>query len=152
MERTEESRRNIEWLKCTQCIDYWIEMYVLIFNATDKDWVRFVLWPAQSDTLEKISQERQSIVLKARQLGLSWLVLCYALHAMIFRPAATILIFSKRDEEAVELLRRVKGVYERLPSWMQPHILADAEHNWELSNGSSAKSFPTTGGRSYTGS
>jgi hypothetical protein len=148
----EERRRNIEWLKCTHCIDYWIEMYVMIFNATDKDWVRFSLWPAQSDTLEKISQEKQSIVLKARQLGLSWLVLCYALHAMIFRPAATILIFSRRDEEAVELLRRVKGVYERLPSWMQPYVLADAEHNWELSNGSSAKSFPTTGGRSYTGS
>lgn len=152
MERTEESRRNVEWLKCTQCIDYFIEMYVMIFNATDKDWVRFALWPAQSDTLGKISQERQVIVLKARQLGLSWLVLCYALHAMIFRPAATVLIFSKRDEEAVELLRRVKGVYERLPAWMRPRAVADADHNWQLSNGSNAKSFPTTGGRSYTGS
>jgi hypothetical protein len=152
MERTEESRRNIEWLKCTQCVDYFIEMYVMIFNATDKDWVRFALWPAQSDTLQKIGQERQAIVLKARQLGLSWLVLCYALHAMVFRPAATILIFSKRDEEAVELLRRIKGVYERLPAWMKPRAVADADHNWELSNGSSAKSFPTTGGRSYTGS
>lgn len=152
MEQTEESRRNIEWVKCSQSIDYWIEEYVMIFNATDKDWVPFALWPAQSDTLKRIGQETQSIVLKARQLGLSWLVLCYALHAMIFKPAATILIFSKRDEEAVELLKRVKGVCERLPSWMQPRTTAGADHNWELSNGSSAKSFPTTGGRSYTGS
>ena len=30
------------------------------------------------------------------------------------------LIFSKRDEEAIELLDvRLKGIYERLPSWMQ---------------------------------
>lgn len=152
MEQTEEGRRNIEWVKCSESIDYWIEEYVMIFNATDKDWVPFALWPAQSDTLKKIGQETQSIVLKARQLGLSWLVLCYALHAMIFKPAATILIFSKRDEEAVELLKRVKGVCERLPSWMRPRTDAGADHNWELSNGSSAKSFPTTGGRSYTGS
>jgi hypothetical protein len=153
MEQPEERRRNIEWLKCSQCIDYWIEEYVFIFNATLKDWIAFELWPAQSDTLTKLSEAHQSIVLKARQLGLSWLVLCYALHSMLFRPAATILLFSKRDEEAIELLKRLKGCYERLPRWMQARTVAqDSLHDFELSNGSSAKSFPSTGGRSYTGS
>jgi hypothetical protein len=153
MERTEESRRNIEWLKCSQCIDYWIEEYVFIFNATLKDWIAFDLWPAQTESLARLSEAHQSIVLKARQLGLSWLVLCYALHAMVFRPAATILLFSKRDEEAIELLKRLKGCYERLPRWMQARKVAqDSLHDFELSNGSSAKSFPSTGGRSYTGS
>lgn len=152
MERTEESRRTVEWLKCTHSVDYWIKHYVMIFNATSMDWVGFDLWPRQYVTLDTLTRARQSIVLKARQLGLSWLTLCYALHAMIFKPAATILIFSKRDEEAVELLKRVKGVHAHLPDWMQPATIADADHNWELSNGSSAKSFPTTGGRSYTGS
>lgn len=153
MERTEESRRNIEWMKCSQCIEYWIEEYVFIFNATLKDWIAFDLWPAQTDSLAKLSEAHQSIVLKARQLGLSWLVLCYALHAMLFRPAATILLFSKRDEEAIELLKRLKGCYERLPRWMQARTVAqDSLHDFELSNGSSAKSFPSTGGRSYTGS
>lgn len=150
---TEESRRNIEWLKCEQCIDYWLDTYVYIFNATEKDWVRFQLWPAQSDTLQTIRQELQLIVLKARQLGLSWLVLTHALHDMIFKPAATILIFSKRDEEAIELLARLKGIYQRLPRWMQARkVTVDSGHDWELSNGSSAKAFATTGGRSYTGS
>jgi hypothetical protein len=126
---------------------------VYIFNATDEDWIKFNLWPAQVETLMTISQERQSIILKARQLGLSWLVLCYALHRMIFKPAATILMFSKRDEEATELLSRLKGIYERLPRWMQARsITADSQHDWQLSNGSRAKSFPSTGGRSYTGS
>lgn len=134
-------------------IHYWLLNYVYIFNATDKSWVRFDLWPAQFDVLDKIAQERQSIVLKARQLGLSWLTLCYALHSMIFHPAATILMFSKRDDEAIELLSRLKDIYERLPRWMQARsIMADSQHDWELSNGSSAKSFPSTGGRSYTGS
>jgi hypothetical protein len=134
-------------------IDYWLANYVYIFNATDKDWVQFELWPAQSDTLAVIRQERQAIVLKARQLGLSWLVLADALYDMLFYPAATNLLFSKRDEEAIELLTRLKGMYQRLPSWMQARsVTVDSAHDWELSNGSSAKAFATTGGRSYTGS
>lgn len=134
-------------------IDYWLLRYVYIFNATDGDWVRFELWPAQADALKQLRREYQSVVLKARQLGLSWLVICYALHLMLFKPAATILMFSKRDEEAIELLARLKGVYERLPRWMQARKLnQDSLHDFELSNDSSAKSFPSTGGRSYTGS
>lgn len=126
---------------------------MFIFNATLKDWIAFELWPVQAETLTRLSEAHQSIVLKARQLGLSWLVICYALYLMIFRPAATILLFSKRDEEAIELLKRLKGCYERLPRWMQARtVVQDSLHDFELSNGSSAKSFPTTGGRSYTGS
>lgn len=135
-------------------VEYWIENYALIYNATDRAWVRFALWPAQSETLQTIVDNRMLIVLKARQLGLSWLVLCYVLWSMLFHPAATVLIFSKRDEEAIELLNvRLKGVYQRLPAWMQcRRVELDAKHDWVLSNGSSAKAFPTTGGRSYTGS
>lgn len=134
-------------------INYWLTTYVYIFNATEGEWVRFDLWPAQTDVLDRLRQELQSIVLKARQLGLSWLVLCYALHSMLFKPAATVLMFSKRDEEAIELLTRLKGIYERLPRFMRTRsIQQDSLHDWELSNGSSAKSFPSTGGRSYTGS
>lgn len=153
MAQSEEERRNIEWLKCTDSIEYWLDTYVYIFNATSKDWVPFHLWPAQLEVLETIRQEKQSVVLKARQLGLSWLVLCDALHDMLFQPASTNLLFSKRDDEAQELLARLKGIYQRLPRWMQARgVVADSAHEWELSNGSSATAFATTGGRSYTAS
>jgi hypothetical protein len=151
--KQEESRRRIEWRKCADNIDYWIETYVFIFNANDGEWIRFELWPAQVATLERLERELQLVILKARQLGLSWLTLCYVLHRMIFKPAATALIFSKRDEEAIELLSRLKGIYIRLPKWMRARrVESDSEHDWSLSNGSSAKAFPATGGRSYTGS
>lgn len=152
-------RHKVEWLKCSKSINYWLSSYVSIFNATPGmdgggDWVRFALWPAQAETLDRIAANRQAIILKARQLGLSWLVLCYALWSMLFRPAATVLLFSKRDEEATELLdKRLKGIYHHLPAWMQARaVVADSQHDWALSNGSSAKAFPATGGRSYTGS
>jgi hypothetical protein len=151
---TTEERAKVEWLKCSYEPAYFLNQYCRIYNATDRDWIPFDLWPAQEETLQTIVDNRMLIVLKARQLGLSWLVLCYVLWSMLFHPSATVLIFSKRDEEAIELLDvRLKGIYQRLPPWMQcKRVELDAKHDWVLSNGSSAKAFPTTGGRSYTGS
>jgi len=145
--------QRVEWLKCSKSPAYFVHTYCYVYNATARDWVRFRLWPAQQTTLETLVNNWLVIILKARQLGLSWLVLCFALWLMLFRPAATVLIFSKRDEEAIELLDvRLKGIYARLPVWMQARAVTEnSKHIWRLSNGSSAQAFPTTGGRSYTG-
>jgi len=142
-----------ELVKCDADLVYFVATYCHIYNATERAWMPFRLWDAQRNTLTTIHGQALTVVLKARQLGLSWLVLCYALWLMLFRPAATVLLFSKRDEEAIELLDvRLKGIYERLPSWMQCRaVRASDKHNWQLSNGSRAQAFPTTGGRSYTG-
>lgn len=132
---------------------YFVSEYCQIYNATEREWVRFALWQAQAKTLATFVENRLSLVLKARQLGLSWLTLCYALWLMRFHPAVALLIFSKRDEEAIELLARLRGIDDRLPHWMRAaSVSAKSAHDYALSNGSSAKAFPTTGGRSYTGS
>ena len=54
--------------------------------------------------LLNLEQQCLTVILKARQLGLSWLVVGWALWLMLFQPAATVLFFSKRDQEAVLLL------------------------------------------------
>lgn len=141
-----------EMQKCKNNVSYFISQYCMIYNATERDWVRFDLWPAQRQILAEFGEHLFLLVLKARQLGLSWLTLCYALWLMRFHPAVAVLIFSKRDEEAIELLGRVRGVYQRLPEWMQSTLLSSSKHELSLLNGSTATAFPTTGGRSYTGS
>lgn len=96
----------------------------------------------------------QVILLKARQLGFSWLVLAVILWFMLFRPAYIALLTSKRNPDVVELLdTRLKGMYSRLPEWMQCRaVLVDNDHEWELSNGSRALAFPSSsGGRSFIG-
>ena len=116
-------------------------------------WLPFGLWPAQRDVLIDLEQQRLTVILKARQLGLSWLIVGWALWLMLFQPAATVLFFSKRDQEAVHLLAfRLRGMLDRLPDWLRPALIADNDHNIELANGSVGLAFPTTGGRSYTAS
>jgi hypothetical protein len=142
-----------EVAKCFRSPIYFITNYCWIYDATTGEWIPFYLWPEQKVTLRKILNNLLVVILKARQLGLTWLVLGFALWLMLFRPAATVLIFSRRDDEAVYLLDdRLKGMFDHLPEWLvhDIEVITDNDHEWELSNGSVARAFPTSAGDSYT--
>lgn len=148
----DSNRLRIEWLKCEQSLGYFVLFYVWIYNATLQDWVKFDLWPAQVTTLARMVDERMLVMLKARQLGISWLCLAYALWLLLFQSPSTVLLFSLREAEAIELLSRLKEMHKRLPLWMQAkQILRENDTTYMLSNGSRALAFSTKGGRSYTG-
>jgi hypothetical protein len=141
------------WLICDADPAYFIHQYCQIYDATNREWVPFHLWSAQVETLDTIINNRLVVILKARQLGMTWLVLAYALWLALFRPAATVLVFSKRDDEAMYLLgvERLKGMYARLPAFLKCRdVIVDNDHEWALSNGSIVRAFPTTAGDSYT--
>jgi hypothetical protein len=142
----------IELPACAEDPAYFLDRHVSIYDATLADWVPFRLWESQVGTLDTIREHRLVVILKARQLGLTWLVLGFALWEMLFHPAATVLLFSRRDDEAVDLLRtRLRGLYDRLPAWLHVRSFpVDNDHEWQLSNGSRALAFPTTAGDSYT--
>lgn len=141
-----------EWLACQLSFPYFVDKYCKIYDATAGAWISFELWVAQVQVAEQLVDNRLAVILKARQLGLTWLVLSYILWLMLFHPAVTILIFSRRETEAIYLLdKRLKGIYQRLPEWMNVRtIVSDSSHVWELSNGSVAYAFPSTAGDSYT--
>lgn len=143
-----------EVLRCRHSPIYFASQYCQIYDATEGDWIPFSLWTAQARTLKSLQTEKLIVILKARQLGMTWLVLAYALWLMLFHPAATVLLFSRRDDEAIHLLDdRLKGMYKRLPEWLKCRsIVTDNEHEWGLSNGSVGRAFPTTAGDSYTAS
>ncbi len=151
----EASHEECELLLCASDSLYFILTYCKIYDPQALDWIAFDLWPMQVDALWLLHFHQFVIALKARQVGLTWLCLAYGLWLMLFRPLATILIFSKRDDEAAYLLgeERLRGMYKRLPEWMQATaVLVDNVTHWALSNGSVAYSFPTTGGDGYTAS
>lgn len=149
------SYEECELLLCGSDPQYFITEYCRIYDPQALDWIPFELWPEQIDALNLVIVHQFTIALKARQLGLTWLALAYGLWLMLFRPIATVLLFSKRDDESIYLLGedRLRGVYQRLPEWMRCEaITVDNASHLAFSNGSSARSFPTTGGDSYTAS
>jgi hypothetical protein len=138
-----------ELRKCAESAAYFIDTYCFIYDSETRDYIRFRLWPEQVEALNIIHGNQSTIALKARQLGLSWLVVSYAIWTMIFQPIANVLLFSKGDAEAKELTKRLEEILNRLPEWMCPKFTATA-HTIDLANGSRARSFPTTSGESYT--
>ena len=150
----EEAAVKRELIKCALDAEYFIDNYVEIYDATHGGWIPFRLWEAQISTLQIIVEDRLVIILKARQLGQTWLCLAWILWKMLFFPIQTVMLFSRRETEAIYLLRkRLKGMHGRLPDWMRsPSFPVDSSTEWQLENGSVAYAFPTTAGDSYTAS
>lgn len=123
-------------------------------NTHGGAWVPFKLWPAQATVLGDLDAHQLLAILKARQLGLSWLVVGFALWAMLFRAAFPVLLFSRRDDEAIDLLARLRGMLEHLAPgpWKATRMVTSSADKLTLDNGSSATAFPTTAGDSYTAS
>jgi hypothetical protein len=144
--------QKIEWLACAESLPYFVDNYCQIYDATKGSWIPFKLWDDQVSVAEELVNNRLVVILKARQLGQTWLVLSYILWLMIFHPSVTILIFSRRETEAIYLLdKRLKEMYKRIPEELQVRtIVSNSSHVWELSNGSVAYAFPSTAGDSYT--
>ena len=142
------------WLACSKSPAFFLTRYGYVYDPLARGWTPFHLWPSQVEALGKLERGRLAVILKARQLGMSWLTVGFGLWHMIFRPAATVLLFSQRDDEAVHLLTfRLRGMYDRLPPLFKARaVTRDNAHEFRLSNGSAALAFPTTGGRSYTAS
>lgn len=141
----------IEWHLCNKSYLYFIQEYCFIYDPVSKDWIPFHLWPFQVDTLDAIHTHQLVIILKARQLGLTWLVLAYFLWLMLFRPISHVLLFSLREIEAIDLAsdNRLRGMYARLPAWMKQKVTGDDKKLFKLANESTARAFATGTGDSY---
>lgn len=141
-----------EALKCLRSSSYFARTYCQIMSGEDRDWVPFSLWSEQERTLRTIEESKLTVILKARQLGLTWLCLSYALWEFLFHPGSLVLLFSRRDDEAVDLLkRRFVGMHSRLPDFLRSDpITISNDHEFAIASDSRVKAFPTTAGDSYT--
>jgi hypothetical protein len=108
-------------------IEYFIENFVYI---EDKDNagipIPFKLWEVdcspylnQKEALRSMLEHRLNIVLKARQLGFTWMALAIIAHQIIFNSGYTAVALSKtEDPDSYELTRRVDFILRYLPeSW-----------------------------------
>lgn len=89
---------------------------------------RFRLWPFQRRTLEHLVTDQGVIVLKARRLGLSWVVLAFALWLAIFQQGTRVLVLCKNEDDASGLLDRIRRMRDRIAQDpLSAHVLAGLE-------------------------
>lgn len=110
-----------KWARAKRDCRYFVETFVRIEDrdAPDGDIaIPFKLWPKQVEALQAFLDHRLTVVLKARQLGLTWLALAYAVWRMVTRPGYQVIALSKTEDDAKELVRRVRFILRHLPMWM----------------------------------
>lgn len=120
-------------------------------QGQDMTLIPFDLWPEQVRALEMIQAEARLIILKARQLGITWLILAEDLWDCLHHPGIVVLYFSKGQLEADELIRRVAGMYARYDG-DKPRLVKQNGSELAWDNGSRMRSLPATpsAGRSFT--
>ncbi len=115
----------------------------------------FIFWPAQEMVAAKLFAHSLLVILKARQLGITWILCAYALMLMLTKKDQTVLVFSQGQLEANEIIERVRFLYDNHADKAKfPTITEDNKSTMSFDNGSSIKSLPATkrAGRSFTAS
>lgn len=120
MSNPKQLKKQILWEKYRRNPRYFIEENLSIEDRdTPGVVIPFKLWEGQKESLELMFRERLIIILKARQLGFTWLSLAYALTKMLFTPGFLTVGLSKReDPDAKELVRKMKFMLRHIPDWI----------------------------------
>lgn len=143
--RLEQLRQELLWRKAKASPEFFCENFVYIRHPKLGK-MPLKLREAQKDGLKHWQQDRYSLTLKARQIGWSTLVAAYVLWVALSGADREIILISRTEREAVELLRKVKYAYQNLPEWLKlraPSSLVDHQQRMAFSNGSSIVSMPS---------
>ena len=99
--------RNEEIEYCRDHIVYFTEKYGHIEDRNSAEIVvPFKLWKEQKQALADMLNHKWTIILKSRQLGISWLVLHYTVWLILCHTGRSAIGLSKSETEAKELIRR----------------------------------------------
>ena len=152
---------------CRDDIEFFIDNFGHIEDKDADDLIQpFRMWDAQREALHSIMDNRKNIILKARQLGFSWLMMHIASWYLTCFTGRTVVALSRTEDEAKELIRRVEVILSNIdfiadgrnapPGWSGiTYIKTSLEVTVSFPNKQSVsviKAFPSSpnAGRSFT--
>ena len=76
-------------------------------------------WYWQRQVLDELLNNRRVIILKARQLGITWLTAGKSLWKTIWRPGSTALVYRQKEADAVDVVCRMYDMFISTPEWLR---------------------------------
>lgn len=134
-----------EVVKSGKDVRYFIRNYAKIPHP-GHGLIPFKTYDYQDDLLDDFNDHRFTVILKARQLGISTIVAAYVSWMLLFHRDKNVLVVATKLSTAANLVRKVKGIIKHLPDWLRiASIDIDNKNSFELSNGSQVKASSTSG-------
>ena len=123
---------------------HFMKKYCIIQHPT-KGKMYFNLYDFQEETLTKLKDNRYSIILKSRQLGISTLTAGYSLWCMLFKSDFNVLVIATKQDVAKNLVTKVRVMHDNLPSWLRGKTMEDNKLSLRFKNGSQIKAISSKG-------
>lgn len=120
-----------ELKRCSEDPVYFIKTYCRIQHPT-RGAINFELYDYQEEMVNNFHQNRNNIVLSARQTGKSTVSSMFLLWYAIFNFDKTILIASNKNAGAMEMISRIQYAYMYLPMWLKPGVKDDGWNKHEV--------------------
>ena len=122
------------------CSTYWF------IRHPERGRILFEMREAQTETVYAWIANRNSIVLKARQIGFSTLAAAFAFWEVFFWPDRFEVMLSRTEREAAKLLQKSKYGYKMLPDWIKqrgPGLASENQLRMVFANESALESLPS---------
>jgi len=110
-----------ELARCASDITYFAEKYYTIIHPVRGEEI-IKLFPFQREMLENMRNNRQNLIMAARQLGKTTCASIYLLWFSIFNPSKNIAILANKQSTAIGIVDDIKKGYEMLPAWLKPGV------------------------------
>lgn len=142
-EYTPEQLAELE--RCRTDVVYFVKQYCKIQHPV-KGEIPFELYPYQEHMLRTFAGDRLTVVLSARQTGKSQTSAAFLLWFATFNFDKTVLIASNKNDNAMEMIHRIRFMYERMPHWLKAGVNEDGwnKHSIGFDNGSRIYSTATS--------
>lgn len=98
--------------------------------------IPFKLWGFQKRLIDLLNVHQRLVVLKARQLGITWVVLAHALYSGTFWGNRLFLIVSLTGDDAIAALERIRIMHASMPAKWRPDLVKDNTEEIVFANGS----------------
>ena len=128
--KEEKARR----LAARRTVD-WCRVYLPCIELQDGRKVPFAPYWFQAEVMDALDAGGPVIINKARQIGLSTTVMVHTARELIEREGITIVVISRKEKVAQELVAKCKLAVQTAQRPGKPEIVTDNKTELALSNG-----------------
>jgi hypothetical protein len=126
-----------EYWACHPCrgaagFERFCDKFVIIYDQKARLEVPMDLFEGQREVVPDLVKGAWLVLLKGRQLGLTWLLVAYVVWLITYRRRLTCIIVNQQKEYAQDFITRVKDTIDRLPPWLQKDITTNNKESIEL--------------------
>lgn len=150
--QTEFTTENVaDLLRCRTDPIYFMEKFMYVQHPKHGK-LPFKLYPYQRNLIKHFHDNRFSLATISRQAGKTQCAAGYLLWYAMFHSDKTILVASKGQSHAIEIMDRIRYAYEECPNWLKAGCSYYNKHSITFDNGSRIISQATTEntGRGYS--